>query len=206
MNLPQGAHHTDHKVAQAESAEFKEVNIAVGEAYKQGSEIVLRIKDLNSFVGERAGRVTTGNNNNFMGYRAGYYNIGGNNNNFMGYRAGYSNTTGSYNASIGTQAGYYNTTGNRNVSIGNAAGFYESGSDKLFIDNRSRANEADGRIEALIYGVFDAAVANQLVRLNAKKVEMPQLGDYADDAAAATGGIAVGGLYRNGSIVQVRVT
>lgn len=29
---------------------------------------------------------------------------------------------------------------------------------------------------------------------------------YADDAAAAVGGIAVGHLYRNGSVVQIRIT
>ena len=29
--------------------------------------------------------------------------------------------------------------------------------------------------------------------------------NYANDAAAAVGGVAVGGLYRNGSIIQVRV-
>ncbi len=28
---------------------------------------------------------------------------------------------------------------------------------------------------------------------------------YANDAAAAAGGVAVGGFYRNGSVVQVRV-
>lgn len=31
------------------------------------------------------------------------------------------------------------------------------------------------------------------------------LGNYADDTAAATGGVAVGRLYRNGSIIMVRV-
>lgn len=31
------------------------------------------------------------------------------------------------------------------------------------------------------------------------------LGNYANDAAAAVGGVAVGGMYRNGSVVQVRV-
>ncbi len=31
------------------------------------------------------------------------------------------------------------------------------------------------------------------------------LGNYADDAAAATGGVAVGALYRNGSVLMVRV-
>lgn len=29
---------------------------------------------------------------------------------------------------------------------------------------------------------------------------------YANDAAAAAGGVPVGGYYRNGSVVQVRVT
>lgn len=32
------------------------------------------------------------------------------------------------------------------------------------------------------------------------------LADYADDTAAAAGGIAVGELYRTGSAVKVRVT
>ena len=32
------------------------------------------------------------------------------------------------------------------------------------------------------------------------------LSDYADDAAAAAGGIAVGQLYRNGSVVMIRVS
>lgn len=31
------------------------------------------------------------------------------------------------------------------------------------------------------------------------------LGDYADDAAAALGGVGVGELYRNGSVLMVRV-
>jgi len=31
-------------------------------------------------------------------------------------------------------------------------------------------------------------------------------GNYANDAAAAAGGVAIGGVYRNGSVLQVRVT
>ena len=31
------------------------------------------------------------------------------------------------------------------------------------------------------------------------------LSNYADDAAAATGGIAIGSLYRTGSIIKIRV-
>jgi hypothetical protein len=32
------------------------------------------------------------------------------------------------------------------------------------------------------------------------------LGDYANDAAAAAGSVPVGGIYRNGSVLQVRVS
>jgi hypothetical protein len=38
------------------------------------------------------------------------------------------------------------------------------------------------------------------------KVNFSGLGNYADDTAAAAGGVAVGSIYRNGSVVQVRVT
>jgi hypothetical protein len=31
------------------------------------------------------------------------------------------------------------------------------------------------------------------------------LGNYANDAAASAGGVAVGSLYRNGSVLMVRV-
>jgi hypothetical protein len=31
------------------------------------------------------------------------------------------------------------------------------------------------------------------------------LEDFADDAAAQAGGIPIGGLYRNGSVVMIRV-
>lgn len=38
------------------------------------------------------------------------------------------------------------------------------------------------------------------------KINFTSLGNYANDAAAASGGVAVGGLYRNGSVIQIRVT
>jgi hypothetical protein len=41
---------------------------------------------------------------------------------------------------------------------------------------------------------------------NDRRVTIPALANYANDAAAAAGGIPVGYLYRNGSVVQVRVT
>lgn len=44
-----------------------------------------------------------------------------------------------------------------------------------------------------------------LVR-NDRKVLVRQLGNYADDTAAAAGGIPVDGLYRNGSVLMIRVS
>jgi hypothetical protein len=44
--------------------------------------------------------------------------------------------------------------------------------------------------------------------LKNKTLDAPKvsgLGDYADDTAASAGGVPVGGVYRNGSVVQVRV-
>lgn len=43
-------------------------------------------------------------------------------------------------------------------------------------------------------------------QLNPFFQRLSSLPNYANDAAAATGGVKVGELYRNGSIVMVRVT
>jgi hypothetical protein len=51
-----------------------------------------------------------------------------------------------------------------------------------------------------ILAVMDAlTVEDGYVSLNVT------LGDYANDAAAAAGGVPVGNLYRNGSAVMVRI-
>lgn len=48
-----------------------------------------------------------------------------------------------------------------------------------------------------------AATVNALVSRN---VDFANLPAFADDAAAAAGGVGVGSLYRTGSVVKVRVT
>lgn len=37
------------------------------------------------------------------------------------------------------------------------------------------------------------------------RTDFASLANYVNDAAAASGGVLVGGLYRNGSVIQVRV-
>lgn len=107
----------------------------------------------------------TGYGNIGIGYQSLYFNTN-HKNTAIGFLASVGNTSGASNTAIGYNALVANQTGAGNIALGASAGYYETGSNKLFIDNAERASEADGRVKALIYGVFDAAIANQLVRLN----------------------------------------
>lgn len=52
------------------------------------------------------------------------------------------------------------------------------------------------------------ATTNNVETFRRKTLDAPKLsglGDYADDSAAATGGVPVGGVYRTGSALKVRV-
>lgn len=89
------------------------------------------------------------------------------NNVMVGYNTAPSMVAVSNNTIIGTQAGYTSTAGSGNVFLGYRAGFYETGSNTLFIDNTTRASEADARSTALMYGIFDSAIANQRLTVNA---------------------------------------
>ena len=69
---------------------------------------------------------TTGANNSFVGYYAGFKNTSGYRNVFMGSQAGYHNTTATYNTMLGDRAGYYTTTGSRNTFVGKLSGYKNS--------------------------------------------------------------------------------
>lgn len=136
----------------------------------------------NCFVGTNTGVAnTTGYENTFIGEQAGYRHTEGHDNVFLGQYTGGLVTTGVGNTLIGQQSGGWNltgiTTGSGNtylgmatgqsgngdygVFIGYETGYFETGSNKLFIDNARRGNEADARVKAMVYGVFAAATANQ---------------------------------------------
>ena len=63
--------------------------------------------------------------------------------------------------------------------IGHYAGKYETGSSKLFIDNSSRTNEADGRVKALIYGEFNATALSQQITFNVGTLNILDGGNIA---------------------------
>jgi len=137
-----------------------------------------------TMVGYRAGynNNASGLGNSFYGNLTGFTNTSGASDSYFGQEAGFSGTTASNNTFIGYRAGYNNVTGGASVFLGTFAGFYETASSKLFIDNQSRASEADARLKALIYGVFDAATANQRLTINGV---FTALGTQTNDSAAA---------------------
>ncbi len=143
----------------------------------------------------------TGDSNIALGHQAGYSNTTGANNFFGGNQSGYSNATGSNNEFIGHQSGYSNSTGSGNVFLGHQAGYYETGSNKLFIDNAKRSSESDARSKALIYGVFDDVVDNQLVKINGGLVVgSPSGGNQGAGTINAQGIYAQGVFLQNYSI------
>lgn len=162
-------------------------NVFIGTNAGAGSPDYLSSKSVfNVYIGYRAGyNDYEGDKNVCIGYQAGYWNktadyqvfIGesagfkhstGNDNLFIGYGAGIIHESGASNVFIGANTGISNVSGASNVFIGNLAGRYETGSNKLFIDNQSRTNEAISRTNSLIYGEFNATTTSQVLRINGK--------------------------------------
>jgi hypothetical protein len=145
-------------------------NIDIG--YRAGYNHVGAIEC--TYIGGFTGYNKTGGNfNSAFGYGAlrGAASNTGQQNLASGYGSLY-NSQGSYNTSGGFRSGFNNISGNYNVFYGYKAGYYETGSNKLFIDNNDRTNEATGRVSSLVYGEFNTTVGSQLIRFNAGTFEI----------------------------------
>ena len=176
--------------------EMNKYNVSCG----VGAGLSLTTGYMNTFFGRSAGQgVSSGYKNNAIGYEAGY---GGTQyaNNFMGRKAGRNcrgnsnigvgsksciSTSGHFNTCIGTYSGA-GATISYCTFIGNYAGSKETGNNKLIIDCYSRVDEADGRIKALIYGIFAPATANQLFRINGM-LELTEIKSGSTQANAGAG-------------------
>lgn len=121
-------------------------------------------------IGYHAGYLSDDNayDNVFIGMESGLNNTDGHGNIFIGTDSGRNNSVGNHNVFIGVEAGKNNNIGYGNIFLGYQAGYYETGSNKLFIDNLSRTNEDTSRVRSLVYGIFDAAAANQQFNINGK--------------------------------------
>ncbi len=145
----------------------------------------------------------TGYHNIAVGVGSGRQHTTGAENVFVGVESGAFNGSGNQNVSVGKRALYSGNTGSGCVAIGYQAGYYETGNNKLFIDNQLRASESDARVKALVYGVFDALVANQSFTVNGT---IMGAGYKSSDGSAGTSGTATGAntlTIKNGLVTVI---
>jgi hypothetical protein len=88
---------------------------------------------------------------------------------------------------------------NANINLGKAGT-----TNTPFIDFHSSASSTDRDARISCSG-GTASDEQGTISISAKQLVVPTLGNYADDAAAAAGGVPLNGLYRNGNVVQVRI-
>jgi hypothetical protein len=162
-------------------------------------------------------RNTTGIRNTGLGVSSMVFNTTGSENTAMGTSALYNNETGVANT-CGGYGSLFSQTGNestalgylagrdhassRGLFLGAYAGRYETGGDCLYIDVRDRSNTAGDKALALLYGTFAATAAGQTLRINGV-LTIGAVTEYADNAAALTGGLAVGAVYRTGDALKI---
>ena len=160
----------------------------------------------NIAIGHSAGiNVADGNTgeNTIIGSAANVSLTTGGKNTTLGRYAAAFSTTGNYNIAIGTNAAWGITTGSNNTIIGHkgqGGGFDNTliiGRGVTTIDVRSDANGiALGGVTAK---VVDGVTVNNFVIDNGANL------DFADDAAAATGGVPINGIYHTGGSVKIRI-
>lgn len=124
------------------------------------------IGNYNTGIGQGALTLSTSDRNTAVGRASLNKVVTGQRNTAVGESAGF-NILGDRNTLIGHNSGFTGT-GSDNVMLGAFSGFYETGSNKFFVDNQTRANEASGRTNALMYGTFDSTSrSNQTLAINA---------------------------------------
>jgi hypothetical protein len=166
----------------------------------------------NTLLGVSAGQhITTGQENTAIGLAALQANVTG----FRAVAVGVSAlgaSTASDNTALGFQAGKSITTGAANLMLGPVAqATLTTGSNNIYISGTSIDAATAG--ESATFRLGSRNDTGLLMRATGITNAIPALfldwmpltTTYATDAAAAAGGVAVGQLYRNGSIVQIRV-
>jgi uncharacterized delta-60 repeat protein len=184
----------------------------------------------NVFIGKQAGNFnTTANSNTFIGDSTGFYNRIGANNTFVGERAGFENISGSSNTFIGKNSGLQITSGSNNSFLGKDAGlFIADGSTYLsfasasvFLGTETKAN-ANNETNQIVIGhgaigngsntttIGNTSTTSTHLKgtLNVTRQILSEVSsslNFANDTAAAAGGVPLGGLYRNGNAIQIRL-
>jgi hypothetical protein len=183
-----------------------EYNTIVGSyAGNDANEFYDAVVSNNTFVGHSAGNsIRTGaDQNTVMGSAAGLLLETGAENTFMGRYAGYPCNTGSNNISIGSWSGFGIKSGSNNTVIGHQG----SGSiDNTLIIGRGRTTiDIKSDANGMALGDTTAAWADGVTVKNFVISNHAAL-DFADDVAAAAGGVPVGGVYHTSGTIKIRLS
>lgn len=124
---------------------------------------------LSVLVGDRAGQaMSSGVDNTIVAHSGAPQLTTGDGNTLSGSSVANELIDGTENTMYGRLSGY--SCGSSvigSVFLGSHSGRYETGNNKFFVDNQARTDEATSRTNSLLYGVFNATVASQTLRVNA---------------------------------------
>lgn len=168
----------------------------------------------NTAFGNSTLRFSTGNRNTVLGAFSMNQNTTGSSNTALGHNALYENQAGNFNIAIGSWAGY-SVQGNKNIAIGYNAAVAKNTinpnttladiSNQMSIGNLIYANGVDGTAGTVSNGNVGIAVKDPKKRLHianpggavgTTSVRLNDIPTYANEAAAATGGLAAGDVYK----------
>jgi hypothetical protein len=182
-------------------------NIAVG--YRTVYGLDSGLKNQNIAVGTRALQsLQSGSQNTFIGY---YVESDINTPNLE---------SGSRNIIIGSDHADMFKFGSGNTIIGNAIDFTPfTTSGNTTLNNTIIIASGNGSVKAVhsgsawllnsVSGSFTGSLSSTTLTSTSTSVIVPQVSsslNFANDTAAAAGGVPLGGLYRNGNAIQVRIS
>lgn len=74
-------------------------------------------------------------------------------------------------------------------------------------DSATESNNYQIKVPAIPDGtmIIETADGTPQISFDGIYVILNNISNYTDDTAAASGGVPVGGIYRNGSVLQIRV-
>lgn len=141
---------------------------------------------------------TDGLYNTAVGYNSASSNVGGDANTSIGFQAMYSNTSGSNNSTCGYSTLPANTTGSNNVALGlGAGGVNKTGSNNTWVGYSTTSSDTNFTNSTALGASCVISSSNTLY------LQLTQVQNFADSAAAYAGGIRSGGVYRVGSSLRI---
>jgi hypothetical protein len=181
------------------------------------------------FLGLDAGNIATNASQSFfVGRNTGRYATNAHNSNFFGRGAGNNASSASYSTLIGYLVGYNPqdlgspSIGSNNIIIGTNITLENGRKDSI---NLGSIIFATGSYATTAGNPFSGSMVNAKVGINNSLPEytldvsgsfrqkdgftiltqVSQSLNFANDTAAAAGGVPLGGLYRNGNTIQIRL-